>query len=187
MKKTLNIDEICKIAQGITTMLSNPGLTRQQAYWLKRNRDHLVPHVQRWLETMNGVFNKYAITIPFARFVPYDKYKEFKVDLHTIITPTLTDEQKELLTTLFQSYEIENTESAGHIGIPIQKNKEYQEEIKNTIESTNIEIEYFEIEVDRQMNEAFRCIPAVLQEAMNFFLKEESSVKVYRPGDVNLQ
>lgn len=187
MKKTLNIDEVCKIAQGLHMLLSNPGLSRQQAYWMKRNHDYLIPHVKKWLETMNLVFNKYAITIPFARFVPYDKYKEFKTDLYAIIASTVTEEQKETLTALFQKYEIENTQSAGQVRIPIEKNNAYQEELKQTVESTNVEIEYFEIEVDKQMNEAFRCVPAVLQEAMNFFLKEESTVKVFRPGDVNLQ
>jgi hypothetical protein len=175
-KITANIKDMIMVNEALIKLLNCQGIDYRKTYWFDRNLQHVQTHVKAWFtKNQVDIFNKYAVDVPANGFIPPTKYEEFKKELSGLIADHSFERD---LNELLAKYEVKVNMPKS---IPVERSKEYQEEITKEAESFNKEIEYQIIKVDKALRESLKNLSGQEQLAIGFMLEEESELVVF-PG-----
>lgn len=169
-KIKLNLDNLIKAYNGVCHLLTMAGIDRKKVYWLGRNRDALKSKIDIWYKhRLLDIRAKYEIDIPTISFIPITKYQEFKKEL---LATKWIDEDLDFV---FEKYEII---SDAQKGISVEKQKEFEAELRKAFDEFEQEIEYTKITVDNAFEKALQQLQGEYQLALAFMLEEESPIKI---------
>lgn len=169
-KIKLNLDNLIKAYNGVCYLLTMTGIDRKKVYWLDKNRDALKSKIDIWYKhRLLEIRNKYEIDIPTISFIPITKYQEFKKEL---LATKWIDEDLDFV---FDKYEIV---SDAQRGISVERQKEFEAELRKAFDEFEQEIEYTKIVVDHSFDKALQQLQGEYQLALVFMLEDESPIKI---------
>jgi hypothetical protein len=192
MKKIiLPIGRIIVARKALNQLMNFTGIDRKKVYWLTRNNDALEASINEWyLKTAAAVFDKYCIEVPPDPFIPANQYYKFKkelVELQYELDSECTypvDQLKktfEKMQTLFEKYE---KESNAKRGIPVENQKDFNEEMKATALKFEREIEYTEIVADSNFDKVLSQLTGEEIQAIEYMFEEPSVINIFQGGTI---
>ena len=180
----MNIAEVLSLHGALQGLMRIAGVPFKKSYLIKRNIDKLVPIVQDWYEVKaKPIFEKYAIEMPGSKLIQPQEHEKFKADvfasLDELLNPDLkvgdlVDIHKEIKS-IFEKYEVE---ADTRHGIPMEKARQYKKEVTDLSKETMVTLEFFDIELDRNLENVLSQLELEFQISISNIISEESQIQI---------
>lgn len=173
----LNQQEVANMQGAIMQVLQGfRGVPVRVNYDLNRIKKVLDKSMAEWAKTYNGVFQKYSSQVPKYKFIPIEKYAEFKKELENYFTGGYEVEWYEAKQ-IMERYEVEpDTEYTNCI--PTELKAKFDAEMERLIEETKTTITFNKISVIPNFIEGLKNLSGIHQVAILdlFEVIEESKI-----------
>lgn len=148
----LTLTQILAAVAALGLLLAEKGIPAKTAYWLKRNLDRLSPKDRAYRESVQKRFEEQAQVAPDFKFIPPDRYKNFKDGLSKVLDHLNSDEVKKYV----ESFETEIQKGAKFL--PSTKMNEFNQEVSKDADEMKEEVEFATIIVGEQMEKVFEKV-----------------------------